>query len=132
MSTGLVDIIKLAAMEVNENSKPCDLRYGTVATVDPLSIRITNQFVLPESILIVPEHLTDYEIETTIMTEYNWNTQNASGGSGESAYASHNHDIYHDKKKIKIHGKLKVGDKVVLLRQSGGQFYYVADRLPKE
>ena len=28
--------------------------------------------------------------------------------------------------------ELKVGDKVVLIRQSGGQYYYVADRLPKE
>ena len=132
MSTGLIDIMKRAAMEANENSKPCDLRYGTVISEKPLSIQITSQFILPESILIVPEHLTDYEIETTIMTEYGWNTTKESGGSAEAAYACHDHDIYHDKKKIKIHGKLKVGDKVVLIRQSGGQYYYFADRLPKE
>ena len=70
MSTGLIDIMKRAAMEANENSKPCDLRYGTVISENPLSIQITSQFILPESILIVPEHLTDYEVETTIMTEY--------------------------------------------------------------
>lgn len=131
-ATKLVKSMKIAAIEAIENSKPCDLRYGTVVSANPLSIKITDKLTLEESTLIVPEHLTDYDIETTIMTEFGWETQDASGGSGEASFAEHNHTIYHDRKKITIHGKLQVGDKVVLLRQSGGQFYYVADRLPKE
>ena len=103
-----------------ENSKPCDLRYGTVISASPLKIRVTDQFILPESALIVPEHLTDYEIETTILQDYEWSTQTAS---------SHTHNIKHTRKKIKIHGALKEGDKVALMRQYGGQFYYVLDRL---
>ena len=132
MATGLIDIMKRASMDAIENSKPCDLRYGTVISAKPLKIKISNQFILPETALIVPEHLTDYEIETTIANEYGWKTQKRSGGSGDAEFESHDHDIIHARKKIKIHGALKVNDKVVLIRQSGGQFYLVLDRLPKE
>ena len=132
MATGLVDIMKRAALDAVDTSKPCDLRYGTVISEKPLKIRVTNQFIIPESLLIVPESLTDYEIEVTIAPEYGWTTQNKSGGSGEAAFANHNHDIYFNQKKIKIHGALKVGDKVALLRQAGGQHFFILDRLPKE
>ena len=78
------------------------------------------------------DHLfTDYEIEITT-TGYGWITEHKSGGAGESAFSSHNHDIKQEKRKLKVHGALKSGDKVVLIRQHGGQYYFVADRLPKE
>lgn len=132
MSSGLIDIMKRSALEAVEAGKPCDLRYGTVISVEPLKVRVTNQFIIPKSMLIVPEYLTDYEIEVTVTPDYGWNTQDRSGGGGEAAFASHNHDIYFEHKKIKIHGALKVDDKVVLLRQAGGQQFLVLDRLPKE
>ena len=120
MSSDIIRAIRVAALEAMENSKPCDLRYGTVISVSPLKIRVTDQFILPASSLIVPEHLTDYEIETTILQDYGWSTQTAD---------AHSHTIKHTRKKIKIHGALREGDKVALLRQSGGQFYFVLDRL---
>lgn len=132
MSSGLIDIMKRSALDAVEAGKPCDLRYGTVMSVSPLKIRVTSQFIIPESMLIVPEYLTDYEIEVTITPDYGWNTISKSGGSGEAAFSSHNHDIYFERKKIKVHGALKVDDKVVLLRQAGGQHFLVLDRLPKE
>lgn len=132
MSSGLVDIMKRAALEAVDTNKPCDLKYGTVISKTPLKVRITNQFIIPESMLIVPEYLTDYEIEVTIAPEYGWETIAKSGGSAEASFESHTHDIYHTKKKIKIHGALKVGDKVALLRQAGGQHFFILDRLQKE
>lgn len=131
MATGLLDVIKRAALDAVENNKPCDLRYGTVVSESPLSIMVTNQFVLPESILIVPEHLTDYEIKITT-TGYGWETDNKAGGAGQAEYESHKHAINQTERTVKVHGKLKAGDKVALLRQTGGQFYYILDRLPKE
>lgn len=115
MSSGLIDIMKRASMDAFENSKPCDLRYGTVISTSPLKVRVTNQFILPESILIVPEHLTDHEIKVTT-SGYNWEDDNGN-------------KIEKTEHTIKFHGKLKVGDKVALIRQSGGQFYYIIDRI---
>ena len=129
MSTGLIEIIKRSAIEAIESRKPCDLRYGTVISTSPLKVRVTPQFVIPQSMLIVPQYLTDYEIEATIKPEYNWTTKDQSGGENAAEFASHNHDIYFEKKKIKMHGALKVGDKVVMVRQAGGQNFLILDRL---
>lgn len=129
MSTGLVKVIKQIAMEAVDNEKISDLRYGSVISESPLKIQVTNQFVIPESMLIVPQHLTDYEIEATVSPDYQWKTKKKSGGSGETSYESHDHDIIIEKLKFKIHNGLKIGDKVSLMRQQGGQFYLVVDRL---
>lgn len=127
MTTGIIEIIKKAATDAVEAGKPCTVRYGTVKTINPLSIQITNNFILPESVLIVPQYLTDYQMDITL---HDWATQNRAGGSGHPAFASHNHDIV-GRKRITVHAGLQVGDKVVLLRQNGGQFFLVLDRIPK-
>ena len=125
MATGLIDIMKRAAMDANDNSKPTDLRYGTVVSASPLKVQITNQFVIPESMLVVPEHLTDYEVNVTV----EWETENKSGGGEEAtAFASHNHAIT-GKKKMKVHNALESGDKIALIRQQGGQSYFILDRI---
>ena len=148
MSTGLIQLIKQASLEAVENNKPADLRFGTVVTEKPLSIRITNQFILPESILIVPENLTDHEVEITIKPDYNWitmDTMNKAPLPETETVEEHSHKFVHkhdivinnvtQPTKVKnfwIWNGLRVGDKVALLRMQGGQFYYVLDRLPKE
>lgn len=132
MATGLLDIMKRSALDAVDNAKPCDLRYGTVVSIAPLKVRVTNQFIIPESMLVVPEHLTDYELEVTIKPDYEWKTIEKSGGSEAASFESHTHDIYFERKKIKVHGALKVDDKVVMARKSGGQHFLILDRLPKE
>ena len=120
MSTGLVNLIKQIAVDAVDNSKIPDLRFGTVMSESPLKVRVTNQFIIPESMLIIPQHLTDYEVKVTIDLTYEWETQDES---------EHNHDIMINQKKMKIHNKLKTGDKVALLRKQGGQSYFILDRL---
>lgn len=124
MATGLIEIMKIASREETENSQPTDLRTGTVVSVSPLKVQITNVFTVPESMLIVPRHLTDYTVDITV----DWDTENKSGGSGDSSFSSHNHDIT-GKKKIKVHNALQVGDKIALIRKKGGQSFYILDRI---
>ena len=124
MSTGLIEIMKRAAMDATDNSKPVDLRYGTVVSASPLKVQVTNQFTIPSSMLVVPQHLTKY----TLSVSMDWTTGNSSGGSGDSAFASHNHSV-NGTKTITINNALKTGDKVALLRQAGGQSYFILDRI---
>lgn len=124
MSTGLIDIMKRASLDANENSQPCDLRVGTVVSTSPLKVRVTQQLVLPESLLIVPQHLTNYHVDVTI----DWDTESRSGGSGEPSFASHDHDIV-GRKRMLVHNALNSGDKVALLRKHGGQSYFILDRI---
>ena len=136
MATGLIDVMKRASMEAVANAQMCDLRYGEVTSIAPLKVHITNLFTIPESMLVVPEHLTDHEVEVTI----DWKTEDYShshsvsdtySGGGSASTDTHKHNVV-GKKKIKVHNALKVGDKVALLRKQGGQSYFILDRITKE
>ena len=102
MSTGLIEIIKRASMDAIDNIQMCDLRMGEVVSISPLKIQVTNQFTIPQSLLIVPKHLTDYDVNVTL----NGETQT-----------------------MTINNSLKIGDKVALLRKQGGQSYFILDRI---
>ena len=128
MPSGLIDIMKRAALDATDNAQMCDLRYGTVVSVKPLKVQITNLFTLPESLLVVPQHLTDYELKVTTKG-YGWFTDGAQGGYNMGAYDFHSHGVNQDKQTLKIHGALQVGDKVALLRKQGGQSYFILDRI---
>lgn len=124
MGRSLIGGIKLASENIRANSQPTDLRYGTVVSINPLSVRISAELTLPQSTLVVPQHLTNYTVGVSV----NWTTENKSGGSGEASFSSHNHSISGGKS-ITINNALKVGDKVALLRQEGGQSYFILDRI---
>lgn len=106
MSSGLLEIVKQAALNVIENKQMCDLRYGEVVNVSPLKIKLTPQLTIPNSLLIVPRHLTNYSVEV-----------NADGNSTISSGT------------LLINNALKIGDKVALIRKQGGQSYFVLDRI---
>ena len=106
MSTGLVGAVKRAALDAMENAQLCDLRYGTVVDTSPLKVKVTSQFTIPSSLLIVPEHLTKHTVSVTV----DW---------GEVSGT----------KKMTINNALKVGDKVALVRKQGGQSYFILDRI---
>lgn len=108
MSSGLVGAIKTAALEAMDNAQMCDLRYGTVTSVSPLKVQVTNQFVIPTALLVVPEHLTNHAVSVSL----DWATDGITGT-----------------KTMTVHGALKVGDKVALLRKQGGQSYFILDRI---
>lgn len=123
MSTGLIPLMKRAALEAIQDSQPTDLRYGTVVGINPLKIQITNRLTLPSRSVVVPKHLTDHEIEVTVSNSYGWKTEL------DSVTSTHDHDISLERKKIMIHGALKVGDVVALLKAAGGQTYYILDKV---
>ena len=137
MSHGIATLIKQAAIEAMENGQPTDLRTGIVISDNPLKIQITPQFILPESALIVPRHLTDYKVTVS----FNWDTDYAGGHSHTYVCAeggtnttdnesNHAHNIKSvEEKELTIHNKLQQNDKVALLKQKGGQFYYILDRI---
>lgn len=119
MNRSLSGGIKLAAKQLMDDGQQCDLRFGTVVSVSPLKVQITNLLTLPQSVLIVPEHLTNYKVNVTL----DWKTSEY-----DSDDDIHNHDIS-GTKTMTINNALKVGDKVALIRKTGGQSYYILDRI---
>jgi hypothetical protein len=123
-SGNLVQLIKKIAMDAVRAAKMCDYVTGVVTSEDPLKVKITNSFEIGEEFLVVPQSMTDHEVEVTIKKEYGWKTKNRSGGTGD--------DIVLENVKIMIHNALKAGDEVLMMRKSGGQEFVVIDKVVKE
>ncbi len=98
----LVKIIKKAAFEAVNGSKPVEICFGRVTSAVPLQILIEQKMTLGAAQLVLSRSVADYSSEIT--------------ADGE-------------RKQITVHNGLVVGDNVILLRQQGGQKYIVADRL---
>ena len=99
----LVELIKHAACEANEAGSPSTFVYGTVISSNPVSIQIDgdNKLTIGKEFVVVPKQFTDHEVEI-------------SDGS---------------RKKIAIFNALKKEERVVLIRQQGGQKYLVIGRM---
>lgn len=106
MASGLIEIMKTASMDAMANAQICDLRYGKVVSVSPLKVQVTNQFTIPSSMLVVPQHLTNHRVSVTL----DW-------------------DEVKGTKTMTVNNALKIGDKVALLRKQGGQSYFILDRV---
>lgn len=119
-----VEVVKRAAVEAVEAAKPVQFLFGQVISDSPLKIQIDQKTILTEKMLILTRNVTDYEVDMSVSHI----TENRSGGSGDAAYASHNHD-YKGRKKFKVHNALVKGDWVVLGRVQKGKRYVVLDRV---
>ena len=112
----LIETIKKAAQQASEASKPVAVMFGIVQDASPLKINVEQKLLLEKEQLILSRNVTDFERE---VTPSNWSTDSTGG---------HSHTIS-GKKKEEVHHALKKGEKVVLLRISGGQQYLVWDRV---
>jgi len=119
-----VELVKQAAVEAVEATKPVQYLFGKVISVSPLKIQVSAKSIYTEKMLILTRNVTDFEVDMTVSHI----TENRAGGSGDPAFASHNHE-YKGKKKFKVHNALIVGDEVVLGRVQGGKRFVVLDRI---
>lgn len=117
-SSNLVQLIKKIALDAVETSRQCDYMVGTVTSENPLKIRVSQNIELEEEFLHLSRNVTDFEIKITMKEQ----------------------DVYHvthsvpsltwiDKQEITVHNALKEGEKVLMLRKTGGQEYIVIDRV---
>lgn len=124
-STDLVRLMKQAAMEAVKTSQPSNIVFGTVTSASPLKIQISSKITLEKEMLLLTRNVTEFE---TDITTVNWFTENTSGGAGDALFESHKHELK-GKKHIIVHNQLKSGEKVVLIKEQGGQRYIVLDRV---
>lgn len=111
----LVALIKKAALDAVEESKPTNIVYGEVLSVNPLKISISQNLILTNAQLILTRNVVDYELDVTV----SWQAEEV---------LDHTHSI-NGKKKITIHNGLVIGDKVILLQIQGGQQFIVLDKV---
>lgn len=128
----LIELIKKAALDAVEASKPCVVMFGKVTSITPLKINVEQKLTLTEAQLILTRNVTNYKTDITVDHYTEDVTHNHSytddGSSSTTGNNTHKHQIK-GKKEITVHNGLVVGDTVLLLRMQGGQQYVVWDRL---
>lgn len=144
-------LIKKAATEAVEASKPCNLVFGTVTSTSPLKINVEQKMTLTSAQLVLSRNVTDYKVKIEIDdTTENGGDINLShnhlysGTTGSSSSHSHSYSgttdeggnisIVHSHeikgtKEITVKSALVVGDEVLMIRMQGGQKYIVIDRV---
>lgn len=100
-----------------------DVEIGEVVGVNPLQIKLDPQITIQEDMIVLTKNTSEWTMEMSV----DHVTENRSGGGGYAEFASHNHD-YVGRKKFLVHNQLVMGDKVILLRESGGQRFIALDR----
>lgn len=113
----LVRTIKQASTDAADAGYPADIMTGTVTAAIPLTIKVEQRFDIGREQLIIPEYLTEHKINITIK-----------GSTEKSGVPEHDH-AFGEKKTVTVHNGLKAGDRVVLIRQQGGQKFLIIDRV---
>lgn len=119
----IVNTIKEIASTVISNGEPMEVIVGEVVSVSPLAIKIDPKLTLPEENIILTKNTSEWTMEMSV----DHVTENRAGGGGMAEYASHNHE-YKGRKKYLVHNQLVMGDKVIMLKETGGQRYIALDR----
>lgn len=119
----IVNTIKEIASTVISNGEPMEVIVGEVVSVSPLAIKIDPKLTVPEENIILTKNTCEWTTEMSV----DHVTENRAGGGGMAEYASHNHE-YKGRKKYLVHNQLVMGDKVIMLKETGGQRYIALDR----
>ena len=126
----LVELMKQAAIEAVEDSKPVAIEFGTVVSVSPLKINVEQKKTLTETHLILTTNVKDYKTQISfdnpsikqVFTTWDMSETVES----EPSKLSFKEPVKHD---ITVYNGLKLGEKVSLIRLQGGQKYIVLDRV---
>lgn len=131
--SNLVQTIKMIAQEAAEDSKPTGIIYATVITVSPLRIQVDAKLTLEENNLVLTNNVKDHYVDITVnhltVADNHLNTTHSHPDAGSASFDSTHDHAYRGRKKIMLHYGLQVGEKVILIREQGGQKYIVLDRI---
>lgn len=121
-------LIKQAAIDAVNATKPTAVCFGKVISTSPLQINVEQKMTLGEKQLVLTRNVTDFKTAITggnIQNYYYVGTP--PNVSTLPVSPSHVHAL--GKIQITVHNSLVVGDEVILLQMQGGQKYIVLDRI---
>lgn len=120
---GLLETMKQVAQATNDAGMPTAFLFGSVTKTSPLTIRVDNRFDISGDAIVVMKEFQAGFYPTHYHTGVKGSpsTEEKSGGKG-------NYQTNTDAKSEYYYG-LAVGDKVVLLRNAGGQAFLVLGRV---
>ena len=64
--TNAVELVKKAAVEAVDASKPVHILFGTVISASPLKIQVDQKAIYTEKLLVLTRNVTDFEVDMTV------------------------------------------------------------------
>ena len=128
------DIIKQCTEGQINQMQLCNVRIGVVVQENPLEIEVDQRYILAAEALVLARQVTEHTIEMTVdhwtedEIEHTHAVQDTYTGGGTSSPTAHRH-AYQGRKKFIVHNGLKNGEKVLMVKASGGQRHFVIDRI---
>lgn len=129
-------------IETIKSQKPCDIRYATIKSLDPLSITLENvQLVIESPAVEMIESCKELTIDDVKHNHSYYDSDTGEGSSGSATRTTDdaliNINCYLNGEalgktqdgKIIIRKGLAVGDKVAVIRANGGQQYLIIGRV---
>ena len=129
-------------IETIKAQKPCDIRYATIKSIEPLSITLENvQLVIESPAVEMIESCKELTIDDFKHNHSYYDSDTGEGASGSATRTTDdaliNINCYLNGEalgktqdgKIIIRKGLAVGDKVAVIRANGGQQYLIMGRV---
>ena len=134
----LLDTMKKIAAETNDVQVPAAFLFGTVTASDPLTIRVDGRFDLSGDAIVLPKEFRGGLSPTHTHTVDPHGHTVARHGTEPTGEGPHVHGVSPlftettglvTAEQTETYRGLAVGDKVVLLRNQGGQSFLVLGRV---
>ena len=111
----LVELIKQISSETQNAGQPADIVYGTVVSTSPLCIMKDQKTTLTSDFLILTKSVTKHQVDMN----FSCITESEDGHSHKINFSS----------KVTVNNQLNDNDKVIMIKQAGGQSYIVLDKI---
>ncbi|MCI8628703.1 MAG: DUF2577 domain-containing protein [Firmicutes bacterium] len=108
----MLEAVKLLAYDVLQQENLTDICYGTVTETEPLKIVLEQKLELTESFLVLSQNVIKHTINYSMRrkdSDENW--------------------VQYE---MIVEKQLKKGERVILIKMTGGQRYVVIDRVGEE
>ncbi len=108
----MLEAVKLLAYDVLQQENLTDICYGTVTETEPLKIVLKQKLELTESFLVLSQNVIKHTINYSMRrkdSDENW--------------------VQYE---MIVEKQLKKGERVILIKMTGGQRYVVIDRVGEE
>ena len=129
---------RLYELMTQRGGKPSDYSdvvYGTVISPKPLKVQLSNKMVLTNDFIILGEHIGKFKLQGNAIMK----------GSADMTFHGH-HDTANISKAdlsfkktskktsmyIEFDNSLEKGDKVTMIREDGGQQFYLFERIGED
>lgn len=134
----MLEQMKRIAKQTEEAGMPAQWMFGVVKSVSPLEIIVDERFpIYEDDVVLMQQFRTGQQYATHQHTGFAGSPSTRAtdgGGSGDEAFSSHSHVLRNDYITnsgvgSEVYYGLKIGEKLVLFRNQGGQQYLVLGRV---